>query len=178
MQACWFWMVSIKIGQNGTPNIVSAARFKSTIAFKLGKFIFRNIIADSYNACRCILINPIAHRCHPLVELFQFPASIPACLYCSPYKSASHKKIPPCGRIFYFLARRTGLEPATPGVTGRYSNQLSYHRACFMPRHKTKNWWVMTESNRRHPACKAGALPTELITPRLLRRVFNHKPPW
>ncbi len=27
------------------------------------------------------------------------------------------------------MARRTGLEPATPGVTGRYSNQLSYHRA-------------------------------------------------
>ncbi len=23
----------------------------------------------------------------------------------------------------------TGLEPATPGVTGRYSNQLSYNRA-------------------------------------------------
>ena len=27
-----------------------------------------------------------------------------------------------------------------------------------------KNWWVMTESNRRHSACKADALPTELIT--------------
>ena len=27
------------------------------------------------------------------------------------------------------LARLTGLEPATPGVTGRYSNQLSYNRA-------------------------------------------------
>ncbi|MEY3003311.1 MAG: hypothetical protein RLZZ491_487, partial [Pseudomonadota bacterium] len=26
-------------------------------------------------------------------------------------------------------ARLTGLEPATPGVTGRYSNQLSYNRA-------------------------------------------------
>ncbi len=26
------------------------------------------------------------------------------------------------------MARWTGLEPATPGVTGRYSNQLSYHR--------------------------------------------------
>ena len=25
------------------------------------------------------------------------------------------------------LAERTGLEPATPGVTGRYSNQLNYH---------------------------------------------------
>ena len=27
------------------------------------------------------------------------------------------------------VARRTGLEPATPGVTGRYSNQLNYRRA-------------------------------------------------
>nr|CUV11347.1 protein of unknown function [Ralstonia solanacearum] len=24
------------------------------------------------------------------------------------------------------LAERTGLEPATPGVTGRYSNRLNY----------------------------------------------------
>ena len=42
------------------------------------------------------------------------------------------------------VARLTGLEPATPGVTGRYSNQLSYNRplpttgmpwreACIMP---------------------------------------------
>ena len=32
------------------------------------------------------------------------------------------------GEIFRrtFLAVRTGLEPATPGVTGRYSNQLNY----------------------------------------------------
>ena len=27
----------------------------------------------------------------------------------------------------FLLAERTGLEPATPGVTGRYSNQLNYH---------------------------------------------------
>ena len=27
------------------------------------------------------------------------------------------------------MARLTGLEPATPGVTGRYSNQLSYNPA-------------------------------------------------
>jgi len=25
------------------------------------------------------------------------------------------------------LAEWTGFEPATPGVTGRYSNQLNYH---------------------------------------------------
>ena len=30
-----------------------------------------------------------------------------------------------------FLAEWTGLEPATPGVTGRYSNQLNYHSKCF-----------------------------------------------
>ena len=32
----------------------------------------------------------------------------------------------------FFLAVRTGLEPATPGVTGRYSNQLNYRtrRGC------------------------------------------------
>jgi hypothetical protein len=28
---------------------------------------------------------------------------------------------------FSGLAEWTGLEPATPGVTGRYSNQLNYH---------------------------------------------------
>ena len=27
----------------------------------------------------------------------------------------------------HLLAEWTGLEPATPGVTGRYSNQLNYH---------------------------------------------------
>ena len=29
-----------------------------------------------------------------------------------------------------FVAVRTGLEPATPGVTGRYSNQLNYRTNC------------------------------------------------
>ena len=30
------------------------------------------------------------------------------------------------------MARLTGLEPATLGVTGRYSNQLSYNRAALL----------------------------------------------
>ena len=39
------------------------------------------------------------------------------------------------------LAEWTGLEPATPGVTGRYSNQLNYHsvlsnRLAFQPRRR------------------------------------------
>ena len=37
------------------------------------------------------------------------------------------------------MARLTGLEPATPGVTGRYSNQLSYNRA-FRTRQAGNEW--------------------------------------
>ena len=29
------------------------------------------------------------------------------------------------------MAERTGLEPATPGVAGRYSNQLNYRSKLF-----------------------------------------------
>ena len=41
---------------------------------------------------------------------------------------------PAQGGLFHFLAERTGLEPATPGVTGRYSNQLNY-RSSFLHSH-------------------------------------------
>jgi hypothetical protein len=36
----------------------------------------------------------------------------------------------------------------------------------------TREWWSQTGSNRRPPACKAGALPTELW-PRRAQRVFE-----
>ena len=34
------------------------------------------------------------------------------------------------GDFLQGFAVRTGLEPATPGVTGRYSNQLNYRTIC------------------------------------------------
>ena len=37
---------------------------------------------------------------------------------------------------FSILAEWTGLEPATPGVTGRYSNQLNYRSAAVTRRTK------------------------------------------
>ena len=37
------------------------------------------------------------------------------------------KKKPTLLVALKMLAEWTGLEPATPGVTGRYSNQLNYH---------------------------------------------------
>jgi hypothetical protein len=43
-----------------------------------------------------------------------------------------------CCNPLILLAEWTGLEPATPGVTGRYSNQLNYHSM----------WRVLRESRR------------------------------
>ena len=71
------------------------------------------------------------------------------------------------------LAEWTGLEPATPGVTGRYSNQLNYHSQTVFAAPRMRNedhkveqrvWWVLTGSNRRHSPCKGDALPAELST--------------
>ncbi len=42
-------------------------------------------------------------------------------------------------------------------------------RLTFIP----ENWWVMTGSNRRPSACKADALPAELITPRQEMRIIG-----
>ncbi len=44
-------------------------------------------------------------------------------------KTAHNKKAFPFGKAFKLVAERTGLEPATPGVTGRYSNRLNYRSA-------------------------------------------------
>ena len=76
----------------------------------------------------------------------------------------------------------------------RYRSQTQPNLALFRTRHcrlrqspnptKPKNWWSQTGSNRRHPACKAGALPAELWphflfrpTMKWLARVdSNHRP--
>ena len=47
-----------------------------------------------------------------------------------------------------------GLEPGTSSLSEKRSNQLSYAPA--------GTWWSRRDSNPRHPACKAGALPAEL----------------
>ena len=83
-------------------------------------------------------------------------------------------------RIIYGkkVARVTGLEPATSGVTGRRSNQLSYtptqknYQTIYAhPNDKSRSvrqltghneWWAVTGSNRRPSRCKRDALPAEL----------------
>ena len=51
--------------------------------------------------------------------------------------------------LFLLLAEWTGLEPATPGVTGRYSNQLNYHSEIVIRSLATavelRNWFLLPE---------------------------------
>ena len=57
-----------------------------------------------------------------------------------------------------------GLEPSTPRLSSACSNQLSYEPKV-VPGQAWDlgyNWWSRRDSNSRPPACKAGALPTEL----------------
>ena len=59
-----------------------------------------------------------------------------------------------------------GLEPTTPALSTRCSNQLSYAPVIRFQiesfRFELKGWWSQTDSNRRPTACKAVALPAEL----------------
>jgi hypothetical protein len=57
------------------------------------------------------------------------------------------------------LAEWTGLEPATPGVTGRYSNQLNYHSTLPLSCHS-----VATRSSAAFAGMLVGAERLELPT--------------
>jgi hypothetical protein len=54
------------------------------------------------------------------------------------------------------MAERTGLEPATPGVTGRYSNQLNYRSALKL---------TATGSRTSHTEHRIGVVGAEGIEP-------------
>jgi hypothetical protein len=56
------------------------------------------------------------------------------------------------------LAERTGLEPATPGVTGRYSNQLNYRSDLGCPLEDGGPYgpWRLRKVSRPQAALKTG----------------------
>ena len=60
----------------------------------------------------------------------------------------------------------SGLEPPTSRLSGVRSNRLSYKPSVVSDARKFLSGWRRRDSNSRPPACKAGALPTEL-RPRL-----------
>ena len=62
-----------------------------------------------------------------------------------------------------------GLEPPTPALSTRCSNQLSYEPKFL----KEFDWWSRSGSNRRPPECKSGALPTELRPQKKVRPIIQ-----
>src|SRR5262245_49388659 len=46
--------------------------------------------------------------------------------------------------------------PHAMSLCGKNGEKVSDNKGIF------SGWWAVTDSNRRHPACKAGALPAEL----------------
>ena len=66
--------------------------------------------------------------------------------------------------IFLWLVGSSGVEPPTSRLSGARSNHLSYEPICIslslpLP---LWLWWRWWDSNPWPPACRAGALPTEL----------------
>ena len=77
----------------------------------------------------------------------------PSCALCSLVISL------PCSSTF---SRRPGSS-AAPWLTGNPPDDTSCLPTCAYAVVKDrKSWWSRSGSNRRHPACKAGALPAEL----------------
>ena len=64
------------------------------------------------------------------------------------------------------LVGLSGLEPPTSCLSGMRSNHLSYNplswRVLFLFSGPLSRWWRWWDSNPWPPACRAGALPTEL----------------
>ena len=56
------------------------------------------------------------------------------------------------------LAEWTGLEPATPGVTGRYSNQLNYHSVLVLLNHSSVVCAPQPASGEDVALCKLGII--------------------
>ena len=62
------------------------------------------------------------------------------------------------------LAERTGLEPATSGVTGQHSNQLNYRSALF--RFCLNHPWLIDVATELRIVSAARAVVTLMASPR------------
>ena len=77
---------------------------------------------------RCQGVHTVCNQLSP-----PFLEQVVAAYGCVDQKEIGEKGAVPKEQLFkiarylrLLMAERTGLEPATPGVTGRYSNQLNY----------------------------------------------------
>ncbi len=77
------------------------------------------------------------------------------------------------------VARLTGLEPATPGVTGRYSNRLSYNRASAAQRLRVGQGGFYGPCPAPSSGCGQVSRARPCVTPPspALRPIGGHEPP-
>ena len=93
---------------------------------------------------------------------------------CKGFKGAEHtasrgqrKRLPArVLKALHLMAEWTGLEPATPGVTGRYSNQLNYRSAAVY-----NNTWQRTILSGR--LRRSGRRASELASPRGFEPLYS-----
>ena len=83
-------------------------------------------------------------------------------------------------KLFRIVKEQTMRSSASPQITRRIarSRQLmlhmcSRHHASVVCRGGADSWWSQPGSNRRPPACKAGALPAELWPPRSWAKIVE-----
>ena len=64
---------------------------------------------------------------------------------------------------FVKVARVTGLEPATSGVTGRHSNQLSYTRVSKSLSNRRMNYGFVSAKSSRFKQSRAKSFPAQSL---------------
>ena len=119
-------------------------------------------LLTSRDECHAAITNPLHSVKKPAAQHIPEPRRKTICLTIEiKNKKISAQKMVGLGR----------LELPTSRLSSARSNQLSYRPVSYRPNprptscHTTPNlqhWWSRTGSNRRPPACKAGALPAEL----------------
>ena len=81
-----------------------------------------------------------------------------------------------CAYCEAIVARCAPSSPSSLSLRSSYAGHaspLGRRMAAPCVARKGEAWWAVTDSNRRHSACKADALPTELTAPTMARFIAS-----
>ena len=161
------------------------------------------LLPDCQRTCPGHSAKASQRGCAQIIQSQAFPPTCFASVFCGWPGAVSRRWLkPPSDAATTPDAKVVGLgglEPPTSPLSGVRSNHLSYRPnayydfpdkplglswkvrtwMCGLLRGTRTQWWSLSGSNRRPPACKAGALPAEL-QPRVSWWVWmdsNHRPP-
>ena len=112
---------------------------------------------------RCVTANPHSRPCR----------SLTTCVVMCPWLRLE----PVAGGWCPWCPFWCPLGSSIPGYSKVYSPPSDTWGMGGFPQEPLFYWWSQTDSNRRHPACKAGALPTELWPQLLFEATGRHAGP-